>query len=475
MKIKNLFYQVQARWQRATSAFVVLIGFALIASACTGNQVPAAAYGAGIPNTGGTAAAAPTTQPTAEPAMQEEATPTAEPAMQPETAPKAYLGLFKDNAVAVLDTATNRVLTTIPVPAGPHGLVVTQDGRWVYVSSDGDSKVSVIDTSTDQVVKSIEVGQSPHGLAITPDGSLVLVADFGTSQVVFINTTNNQVIGQVSVASPHNIAISPDGQTAYVAAQKQGLTGLAIINIDTRTVEGNVPLDKTPRALNYSPDGKLLYFTLAGVDAVQALDPATNQVATQIPVGASPHHPLFTPDGETALVVSQGPGSLSVIDVKTATVQDVLTVGKMPHWIAVNSQGTTAWVTNEASNDVSVVDLRTDKVIATIPVGNAPRKIVVQPRAFATGQTNPPDQAGTEISINGMAFSNPSLTIKAGQTVTWTNNDPVAHTVTSDQGLWDSGEFNRGESFSFTFKMPGQYSYHCTIHPFMTGTIIVTQ
>ncbi len=475
MKIKNLFHRMQARWQRATSAYVVLIGIALVVSACTGNQVPVAGYGAGIPNTGGTAAAAPTTQPTAEPAMQQEATPTAEPAMRQEATPKAYLGLFKDNAVAVLDTSTNRMLTTIPVPVGPHGMVVTQDGRWVYVSSDGDSKVSVIDTSTDQVVKSIEVGQSPHGLAITPDGSLVLVADFGTSQVVFIDTMNNQVIGQVPVASPHNIAISPDGRTAYVAAQKQDSTSLAIINLDTRTVEANVPLDKTPRALNFSPDGKLLYFTLAGVDAVQALDPATNQVVTQIPVGVSPHHPLFTPDGETALVVSQGPGSLSVIDTKTETVKDVLTVGKMPHWIAVNSQGTTAWVTNEASNDVSVVDLRIDKVIATIPVGNAPRKIVVQPQTSATGQGNPPDQAGIELSINGMAFSNPSLTIKAGQTVTWINNDPVAHTVTSDQGLWDFGDLDRGESFSFTFTTTGQYGYHCSIHPFMTGTIIVTQ
>jgi len=64
-------------------------------------------------------------------------------------APKAYVGLFKDDAVAVLDTAQNKVLGTIAVPKGPHGLVVTPDGRKVYVSSDGASTVSVIDTATD--------------------------------------------------------------------------------------------------------------------------------------------------------------------------------------------------------------------------------------------------------------------------------------------------------------------------------------
>ena len=59
-------------------------------------------------------------------------------------APKAYGGLFKDDAIAVIDTAKNKVVGTIPVPKGPHGLVITPDGRKVYVSSDGASTVSVI-------------------------------------------------------------------------------------------------------------------------------------------------------------------------------------------------------------------------------------------------------------------------------------------------------------------------------------------
>src|SRR4029079_19796109 len=67
----------------------------------------------------------------------------------PSTTPKAYIGLFKDNDVAVLDTSSNKVMQTIAIPAGPHGLVVTPDGRCVYASSDGASTVSVIDTRTD--------------------------------------------------------------------------------------------------------------------------------------------------------------------------------------------------------------------------------------------------------------------------------------------------------------------------------------
>ena len=89
------------------------------------------------------------------------------------TAPKPYVGLFGDNSVAVLDTATKQVMKTIPIPTGPHGLVMTPDGKRVYASSDGDSSVSVIGTSTDEVIACIDVGSMPHGLAITPDGRRV--------------------------------------------------------------------------------------------------------------------------------------------------------------------------------------------------------------------------------------------------------------------------------------------------------------
>src|SRR2546427_3243346 len=86
-------------------------------------------------------------------------------------APKAYVGLFKDDAAAVIDTAQNKVLSTISVPKGPHGLVATPDGRKVYVSSDGASTVTVIDTAADRLVASIDVGTNPHALAAPRDGT----------------------------------------------------------------------------------------------------------------------------------------------------------------------------------------------------------------------------------------------------------------------------------------------------------------
>ncbi len=309
--------------------------------------------------------------------------------------PKAYVGVFKDNAIAVVDTGTNRVLGTIPVLPGPHGIVVTPDGHKVYVSSDGASTVSIIDTATDRVVGAVEVGKTPHGLAISRDGRTLLVAGFGTNQAVLIDTATDQVVGRVPVPQPHNAAIGPDGRTAYVASQQQGGTALVVLDLTHQVQVGRIPLDKTPRALDVSQDGKRLYVTLAGLDAVRVFDTSSHRVVAEIPVGASPHYPLFTPGGRSALVVSQGPGELAILDPASDSVTAIAKVGKAPHWIATSGDGHTAYVTNEASNGVSVVDLASRTVTATIPVGNAPRKIAVQPGAFlssapaAAGPTAP--------------------------------------------------------------------------------------
>jgi amicyanin len=93
----------------------------------------------------------------------------------------------------------------------------------------------------------------------------------------------------------------------------------------------------------------------------------------------------------------------------------------------------------------------------------------------AGSATTSPARAGANntVQIADFAFSPPTLTIVAGESVTWTNADPVVHTATSTSGAFDSGDLDPGESYSFTFTTPGTYDYVCTPHPSMTGTIVV--
>lgn len=82
---------------------------------------------------------------------------------------------------------------------------------------------------------------------------------------------------------------------------------------------------------------------------------------------------------------------------------------------------------------------------------------------------------GNAVTIAHFQFSPQSITVKAGTTVTWTNNDSVSHTVTGDNGGPGSSGLSNGQSYSYTFTTPGTYTYHCTIHPMMKGTVVVTQ
>jgi plastocyanin len=65
------------------------------------------------------------------------------------------------------------------------------------------------------------------------------------------------------------------------------------------------------------------------------------------------------------------------------------------------------------------------------------------------------------------------MDVPVGTTVTWTNLDSVAHTATADDGTFNSGNLNPGQSYSYQFDKSGSYTYNCTYHPGMQGTIVV--
>jgi plastocyanin len=81
--------------------------------------------------------------------------------------------------------------------------------------------------------------------------------------------------------------------------------------------------------------------------------------------------------------------------------------------------------------------------------------------------------SGTAVAIDNFAFSPATLNAKVGQKVTWTNKQGVAHTVTADAGAFNH-PMPSGATFSFTFTKAGTFAYHCTIHPSMHGTIVVS-
>jgi plastocyanin len=95
-------------------------------------------------------------------------------------------------------------------------------------------------------------------------------------------------------------------------------------------------------------------------------------------------------------------------------------------------------------------------------------------QATPPGVAAAPAPAGkAEVKIDNFSFSPTALTVKVGTQITWTNGDDIPHTVVSDGHSFKSKVLGNGEKFTFTADKPGTYSYSCSIHPNMTGKVVV--
>jgi plastocyanin len=92
--------------------------------------------------------------------------------------------------------------------------------------------------------------------------------------------------------------------------------------------------------------------------------------------------------------------------------------------------------------------------------------------AVAT-MTHAAPPASAAVRIDNFTFKDPVVTVKPGTTITWTNGDAVPHTVVAKDGSFRSKVLDTGDRFSFTFAKPGQFGYFCSLHPHMTGTVVV--
>jgi plastocyanin len=92
------------------------------------------------------------------------------------------------------------------------------------------------------------------------------------------------------------------------------------------------------------------------------------------------------------------------------------------------------------------------------------------PRVTANDQ---PSATNAAVKIDNFVFGPQTLTVPVGATVTWTNSDDIPHTAVSTDGVFKSKVMDTDEKFSYTFTKAGTYSYYCSIHPKMTGTVVV--
>ncbi|MGA8623102.1 MAG: cupredoxin family copper-binding protein [Candidatus Sulfotelmatobacter sp.] len=105
-----------------------------------------------------------------------------------------------------------------------------------------------------------------------------------------------------------------------------------------------------------------------------------------------------------------------------------------------------------------------------VPIVIGMMLLAVSSRVMANEQSS---AATAQVKIDNFSFGPQTVTVPVGATVTWTNADDIPHTSVSTDGVFKSKVMDTDEKFSYTFTKAGTYAYYCTIHPKMTGQVVV--
>lgn len=139
---------------------------------------------------------------------------------------------------------------------------------------------------------------------------------------------------------------------------------------------------------------------------------------------------------------------------------------------AAAAGATDAKPTKEAAKPTKEAGAKPTKEAGAKPTKEAGAKPTKEAASGAADEQAAPQEVG--IDIVDFGFNPGTIEVPVGSTVTWTNTGAAPHTVTSDDGAFDSGALQPGDTFSATFSAPGTFAYHCDIHPAMTATVVVT-
>jgi plastocyanin len=262
----------------------------------------------------------------------------------------------------------------------------------------------------------------------------------------------------------------------------------AVHAITDQTVKVGAAITVT--AIGGDQDGDTITWTATGMPAGASLNPTTGVITyTGVSADAGSNFTITVTARDPSGLTGSATFTLSVPGNHAPTVQAVTTqtvsadaaititpVGTDPDgdtisWTATGMPATASL--NSATGVITYTGLGADAG------SNFAITLTAQDSGGLTGSTTftlsvQAASGASVVTISGFAFVPASLTVSTGTSVTWTNNDAATHTVTSTNGpSFDSGNMGQSGQFSLTFNNVGTFTYHCNIHPGMTGTIIV--
>lgn len=313
---------------------------------------------------------------------------------------RLFVSCEETNDVAVVDLKRKRVEKRIQVGRLPFDLVESPDGRLLYVSNRWDSSISVVDLKAMREIRTIPSHEDPHGLFLDPRGTRLFVANSETNELCILDTTDGSEIKKLSMGSfPFGVAADPAGRTLYVSNQYSSpvpfrtapILELTVVDLDEQLVRERRRLSSSvvAQGVAVSPDG---WFVATATEFPKNLIPET-QIYQGWMVTYGFALTETRPGGRTAYLLIDEP-NLYFAD---------------PYGIAFSPDGRYLYLSSSGVDVVTFVDvqavydllrvrdgrigitddeirryardlgLSTEYVVARVPTGNNPKDLAVSP------------------------------------------------------------------------------------------------
>jgi len=203
---------------------------------------------------------------------------------------RLYVSLIADfvspGAVLSIDLTTGVASPPIPMGADPERIALTPDGARLYVNNLLDGTMAVIDTASAKVIATLNLGELPFNPLLSPDGTVVYVGVMSANHIAVIDTATNQVVRTIPADSPNGMTYSKDFESLFVSNALSGT--VQQVSLTTNMILKTATVGGVPGNMAVLPDGKLAYMVRPDGSTVEILDTSTLAIVDSIEVENGP-------------------------------------------------------------------------------------------------------------------------------------------------------------------------------------------
>ena len=201
-----------------------------------------------------------------------------------------YVSLIADfttpGAVIALDLVTGQASQPIPMGSDPERIALTSDGKRLYVNNLLSGTMAVVDTDSRKVITTLMLGDLPFNPLLSVDGSVVYVGVMSANHIAVIDTMTNQITRTIAADSPNGMTYSKDFESLFVSNALSGT--VQQVSLTTNMILQTANVGGVPGNMAVLPDGKLAYMVRPDGSTVEVLDTSNLKIVNTINVGSGP-------------------------------------------------------------------------------------------------------------------------------------------------------------------------------------------